>query len=59
MSRNPKGTVGIESFQGMLRLRLPRTIFEGGKQESSANELNDWKACYPWIEPMGDQGLEP
>ncbi len=41
MSRNPKGTVGIESFQGMLRLRLPRTIFEGGKQERICLGLPD------------------
>jgi len=24
-----KGTVGIESFQGRLRLRLPRQLYEG------------------------------
>ncbi len=29
MTRKPKGTVGIESFKGHLRLRLPRHVFKG------------------------------
>ncbi len=28
-SKSPKGTVGIESFQGRIRLRLPRQLFDG------------------------------
>ncbi len=31
-TRNPKGTVGVEKFRGMLRLRLPRSIFADGSQ---------------------------
>lgn len=29
MARKPKGSVGIESFKGCLRLRLPRHVFKG------------------------------
>jgi integrase len=28
-NKSPKGTVGIESFQGRIRLRLPRQLFDG------------------------------
>ena len=35
-----KGSVGIESFRGRLRLRLPRQLF-GGKQKYIYTELAD------------------
>lgn len=38
--RAPKGSVGIESFRGRLRLRLPRHLF-GGKQKYISTELAD------------------
>jgi hypothetical protein len=38
--RAPKGSVGIESFRGRLRLRIPRHLF-GGKQKYITTELAD------------------
>ncbi len=39
-SRSTKGSVGIESFQGRLRLRLPRELYEG-KQKYLTLGLDD------------------
>jgi integrase len=44
-AKRVKGNVGIEEYRGKLRLRLPRTITEGGKQVYlstglDANEVN-------------------
>jgi integrase len=38
--RAPKGSVGIETFRGRLRLRLPRQLFDG-KQKYLSTELAD------------------
>jgi len=38
--RAPKGSVGIETFRGRLRLRLPRQLFDG-KQKYLYTELAD------------------
>lgn len=38
--KQPKGTVGIESFRGRLRLRLPRSLYDG-KQKYLTTELLD------------------
>jgi hypothetical protein len=44
----PNGTVGIEEFQGKIRLRLPRHIF-GGKQKWISTGLQytpeNWKTA--------------
>lgn len=46
--KNPKGSVGIENFRGRLRLRLPRSLYEG-KQKYLTTELLDtregWEAA--------------
>ena len=39
-SKASKGSVGIESFQGRLRLRLPRQVY-GGKQKYLSLGLDD------------------
>lgn len=39
-SRKGKGTVGVESYQGRLRLRLPRQVFDG-KQKYLSLGLSD------------------
>jgi integrase len=43
MTRQPKGTVGIETNNGRLRLRLPRHVY-GGKQKYFYLGLADTKA---------------
>gem|GEM_PF-2625518 len=40
--RQSKGTVGVEVFQGRLRLRLPKQLFEG-KQKYLTLWLSDTK----------------
>jgi hypothetical protein len=39
-TRHAKGTVGVEAYQGRLRLRLPRQVF-GGKQKYLSMGLAD------------------
>ena len=38
--RAPKGSVGVESFRGRLRIRLPRHLY-GGKQKYLSTDLAD------------------
>ncbi len=38
--RAPKGSVGIESFRGRLRIRLPRHLYDG-KQKYLSTDLAD------------------
>jgi len=40
VSKRSKGSVGIETFQGRLRLRLPRQLY-GGKQKYLTLGLDD------------------
>ncbi|MBD2250989.1 site-specific integrase [Nostoc parmelioides] len=56
-AKKVKGNVGIEEYRGKLRLRLPRTVTEGGKQVYlstglDSNEINNRRvsSLANWIE---------
>ena len=49
--RAPKGSVGIESFRGLLRIRLPRHLY-GGKQKYLSTDLADTDINLTIDEPL-------